>query len=66
MIAVISSLIATHVVIAQDSSDAPNLVIYGRIRDEGTMRSRVMDYATELMDGIGPRLTGSPKSGARP
>jgi hypothetical protein len=60
MIAVISSLIATHVSIGQDSSDAPNLVMYGRIRDEGTTRSRVMDYATELMDGIGPRLTGSP------
>ncbi len=60
MIAVMSSLIATHVLIAQDSSDAPNLVMYWRIRDEGTTRSRVMDYATELMDGIGPRLTGSP------
>ena len=33
--------------------------MYARIRDEGTARSRVMDYATELMDGIGPRLTGS-------
>lgn len=43
----------------QVSSDAPDLAMYGRIRDEGTARSRVMDYATELMDGIGPRLTGS-------
>jgi hypothetical protein len=31
-----------------------------RIRDEGLSRSQVMDYATELIDGIGPRLTGSP------
>jgi len=47
-------------VIAQRSSDAPDLVTYGRIREEGTARSRVMDYATGLVDGIGPRLTGSP------
>jgi carboxypeptidase Q len=33
---------------------------YARIRDEGLSRSQVMDYASELMDGIGPRLTGSP------
>jgi carboxypeptidase Q len=45
---------------AQVSGDAPDLTMYGRIRDEGNNRSRVMDYATELMDGIGPRLTGSP------
>ena len=43
----------------QIPSDAPDLAMYARIRDEGTARSRVMDYATELMDGIGPRLTGS-------
>jgi carboxypeptidase Q len=41
-------------------SDAPDLRVYARIRDEGQNRSRVMDYATELIDGIGPRLTGSP------
>jgi carboxypeptidase Q len=33
---------------------------YARIRDEGLSRSQVMDYASELIDGIGPRLTGSP------
>jgi hypothetical protein len=33
---------------------------YARIRDEGLLRSKVMDYATELIDGIGARLTGSP------
>ena len=32
----------------------------GKIREEGLKNSRVMNYATELVDGIGPRLTGSP------
>src|SRR5262249_20038344 len=31
-----------------------------RIRHEGFHRSQVMDLASELMDGIGPRVTGSP------
>ncbi|HEX7254000.1 MAG TPA: M20/M25/M40 family metallo-hydrolase [Thermoanaerobaculia bacterium] len=31
-----------------------------RIRQEGFRRSKVMDLASELMDGIGPRVTGSP------
>jgi hypothetical protein len=44
----------------QSSNDAPDLAMYARIRDEGTTRSRVMEYASALMDGIGPRLTGSP------
>ncbi len=30
------------------------------IREEGLQHSQVMTYATQLMDGIGPRLTGSP------
>jgi peptidase M28-like protein len=45
---------------SQVPSDAPDLAIYARIRDEGITRSHVMQYASELMDGIGPRLTGSP------
>src|ERR671938_320991 len=60
LIAAMLRLVAPCVVIAQMSSDAPDLIMYGRIRDEGNARSRVMDYATELMDGIGTRLTGSP------
>ena len=35
----------------------------GRVRAHprrGLSRSKVMDYATELIDGVGPRLTGSP------
>ncbi|HZW91466.1 MAG TPA: M20/M25/M40 family metallo-hydrolase [Candidatus Eremiobacteraceae bacterium] len=31
-----------------------------RIRDEGFNRSHIMEYATGLFDGVGPRLTGSP------
>jgi carboxypeptidase Q len=32
-----------------------------KIRDEGFHRSKVMETASELMDRIGPRLTGSPQ-----
>jgi carboxypeptidase Q len=46
--------------LAQGPSDEPDLVMYSRIRDEGLSRSRVVEYASELLDGIGPRLTGSP------
>jgi len=45
---------------AQAPTESPDLAMYQRIRDEGTARSQVMRYASELMDGIGPRLTGSP------
>ena len=34
--------------------------MYQRIRDEGLTHSHAMDFASALMDGIGPRLTGSP------
>ena len=34
--------------------------MYQRIRDEGLNHSHVMEFASALMDGIGPRLTGSP------
>ena len=37
-----------------------DLNMYQRIRDEGLNHSHVMEFATALMDGIGPRLTGSP------
>jgi carboxypeptidase Q len=33
---------------------------YDQIRQEAIGHSHVMEYATALMDGIGPRLTGSP------
>jgi hypothetical protein len=34
--------------------------MYQSIRDEAIHHTHVMDYASALMDGIGPRLTGSP------
>ena len=34
--------------------------MYGSIRAEALGHSHVMEYASALMDGIGPRLTGSP------
>jgi carboxypeptidase Q len=37
-----------------------DLEVMSRIRYEGFRNSKVMDYATGLMDSIGERLTGSP------
>ena len=37
-----------------------DLNMYMRIREEGLQHSHVMEYASALADGIGPRLTGSP------
>jgi peptidase M28-like protein len=37
-----------------------DLEVISRIRNEGFHNSKVMDYATGLMDSIGERLTGSP------
>lgn len=39
---------------------AADLQMQTRIRQEGFRNSKVMDIAQGLMDGIGPRLTGSP------
>ena len=44
----------------QPAAEILDLNVYQRIRDEGLNRSHVMEFATALMDGIGPRLTGSP------
>jgi hypothetical protein len=44
----------------QPTTESLDLNMYQRIRDEGLNRSHVMEFATALMDGIGPRLTGSP------
>jgi len=44
----------------QPATESLDLGMYQRIRDEGLNRSHVMEFATALMDGIGPRLTGSP------
>ncbi|HUA14514.1 MAG TPA: M20/M25/M40 family metallo-hydrolase [Verrucomicrobiae bacterium] len=44
----------------QPATETLDLTMYQRIRDEGLSHSHVMEYASALMDGIGPRLTGSP------
>ncbi len=44
----------------QPATEPLDLDMYQRIRDEGLNHSHVMEFATALMDGIGPRLTGSP------
>ena len=47
-------------VLAAASMSAQDLATVTRIRHEAFRNSRVMEYARELTDGIGPRLTGSP------
>jgi len=46
----------------QPATECLDLNMYQRIRDEGLNRSHVMEFASALMDGIGPRLTGSPNA----
>ncbi len=44
----------------QPATEDIDLTMYARIREEGFKHSHVMEFAGALMDGIGPRLTGSP------
>jgi carboxypeptidase Q len=44
----------------QPAKENLDLSMYEQIRIEGLTHSHVMEYASGLMDGIGPRLTGSP------
>ena len=44
----------------QPATETLDLDMYQRIRNEGLNDSHVMEFASALMDGIGPRLTGSP------
>jgi carboxypeptidase Q len=46
----------------QPASESLDLAMYQRIRDEGLNHSHVMEFGSALMDGIGPRLTGSPNA----
>ena len=46
----------------QPATECIDLGMYERIRDEGLNRSHVMEFASALMDGIGPRLTASPNA----
>ncbi|MEX0878907.1 MAG: hypothetical protein WEB59_14600 [Thermoanaerobaculia bacterium] len=43
------------------SEERVDLDMVTRIRQEGFTNSKVMETASELMDRIGPRLTGSPQ-----
>jgi len=44
----------------QPTQEELDLGMYARIREEGLRHSHVMEFASALTDGIGPRLTGSP------
>ena len=44
----------------QPEKENLDYAMYGNIRAETLGHSHVMEYASALMDGIGPRLTGSP------
>jgi len=46
----------------QPATESLDMTMYQRIRDEGLNHSHVMEFASALMDGIGPRLTGSPNA----
>jgi carboxypeptidase Q len=54
------SLLALLPNIALWSQEKVDLEMITRIRYEGFRNSKVMEIASGLMDGIGPRLTGSP------
>ena len=44
----------------QPEKEMLDYAMYERIRAEALGHSHIMEYASALMDGIGPRLTGSP------
>ncbi len=44
----------------QPPTETLDYAAYGNIRTEALSHSHIMEYASALMDGIGPRLTGSP------
>ena len=44
----------------QPATENIDYTMYQRIRSEGMTHGKVMQFAESLMDGIGPRLTGSP------
>jgi carboxypeptidase Q len=57
---VCSLIVVLSVVPALWSQEKVDLETISRIRYEGFRNSKVMDFATGLMDNIGERLTGSP------
>ena len=58
LLALLSSLmLSSSPATAQEKVDLDAIT---KIRYEGFRNSKIMQLASELMDGIGPRLTGSP------
>jgi carboxypeptidase Q len=53
-------IVAASIAASAFAVSAQDLQTVTRIRQEGFRNSKVMDYARELTDGIGGRLTGSP------
>ncbi len=45
---------------AQPAVEGIDLTMYSRIRTEGFTHGKVMEFGAALIEGIGPRLTGSP------
>jgi carboxypeptidase Q len=59
--AVVLAALGSHAAdVQQPTTESIDLNAYNAIREEGLQHSHVMDYAGGLIDGIGPRLTGSP------
>jgi carboxypeptidase Q len=59
--ALVFAAVGSHAADVQQPTTEPiDLNAYNAIREEGLQRSHIMDYAGGLIDGIGPRLTGSP------
>ncbi len=59
--AVVLAALGSHAAdVPQPTTESIDLNAYNAIREEGLQHSHVMDYAGGLIDGIGPRLTGSP------
>jgi carboxypeptidase Q len=50
----------TIVILSAAQSDAPDMNVVNRIKQEAEKNSKVMDIAFHLTDVSGPRLTGSP------
>jgi carboxypeptidase Q len=59
--ALVLAAVGSHAAdVQQPTTESIDLNAYNAIREEGLQRSHIMDYAGGLIDGIGPRLTGSP------
>ncbi len=55
-----AALVFLTVALSSAQSENLDYAMLGRIRDEGLIRSQVMDHISWLSDVYGPRLTGSP------